>query len=291
MIMTLKMLIFNVQLFRCGLFYSVSGIDSIHKHQYFFLLSRTFLTNTEYIARLIFPLVQYQVVLSILIYVIYACSWEGRSQPCQWTVVVRLSGPNTLRYSRQTSRLSQTLISRMARGCLWPSKTWAAVRSTLRALHTTRMAGRTSLPLRLASGVLVATRLRDRCDMWRIPGLWQSAVTASTSSIRRWRCVTRVSARPRSLSGAMTRLSTLSGRALPTWNCSKTLKRSSLSNQTSVLKVSPSLSYHMYSVELDSQTIAAKTHHFHWIVLYKSHRTSYRSCLLICVIAIVTKKG
>lgn len=64
-----------------------------------------------------------------------------RNQPCLWTAVERSSGPNTRRYSKPTSRLSETRTWRMERGSLWRLRTWAAVRSTPRQSPTTPMAG------------------------------------------------------------------------------------------------------------------------------------------------------
>lgn len=64
-----------------------------------------------------------------------------RNQPCLWTAVERSSGPNTRRYSKPTSRLSETRTWRMERGSLWRWRTWAAVRSIPRQSPTTPMAG------------------------------------------------------------------------------------------------------------------------------------------------------
>lgn len=64
-----------------------------------------------------------------------------KNRRCPWTAVEKLSGPSTLRSSRPTSRPSETRMWRMESGSLWRSKTWAAVRSTLRPWLTTPTEG------------------------------------------------------------------------------------------------------------------------------------------------------
>ena len=70
------------------------------------------------------------------------CSWDGRSRPCQWTWTGRLSGQSTRSCSRPTSSQWGSRAWQTARDCPWLSRTWAAVRSTLKPLLTTLMAGR-----------------------------------------------------------------------------------------------------------------------------------------------------
>lgn len=134
-----------------------------------------------------------------------------RNQPCLWTAVERSSGPNTRRYSKPTSRLSETRTWRMERGSLWRWRTWAAVRSTPRQSPTTPMAGQcVVVGYQIHTSDAVYTHARNPSISFGldksyscVTGLWWCVGMASTSSTRPWHSGTRVLALPRSLFGAV----------------------------------------------------------------------------------------
>lgn len=144
--------------------------------------------------------------------------WVGRSQPCLWTPVAKSFGPNTVKYSRPTWRPWVMPKSRMERGYLWLSKTWAAVRFTLKPSSTTLMEGRHALgpalffffinPQKWASqmfvsGHFIITFLSEELHLqfFHLPGLLWCVEMESTSSTPLWHWETRALVQHRSLCG------------------------------------------------------------------------------------------
>lgn len=143
------------------------------------------------------------------------CRSVVRSQPCPWTPMERSFGPNTVKCSKPIWKLWEMLKSRMGRGCLWLSKTWAAVKFTPKPFSITPMEGmHINLTVFFFSrNIQIFLKLKHKAQRSHLfvyvcaPGLLWCVEMESTSSTQQWLWETRVLDQLRSLSGHTTHLS------------------------------------------------------------------------------------